>query len=194
LDRWTAVRVTRPLYQITLRAEQHRIDPVLRLRALLKRAWRDHALRCVTIHQLHTNEVTEVKISNAFPSKYLRAADIDEMGGQLTYTIRKVVMEEVGQDRAEKPVCYFKQTQLGLVLNRTNAARLSASLGDETERWLGQQIVLETEQVPMRGQVVNAIRVRTEGNYVAERRVPTQQEAQVAAQQPLDDLDDRLPF
>jgi hypothetical protein len=139
-----------------------------------------------------------VKISNAFPSKYLRAADIEEMSGQLVYTIRKVVLEEVGQDRQAKPVVYFRQAQLGLVLNRTNAARLSASLGDETERWIGQQIVLETEQVPMRGQLVNSIRVRTEGNYVAERRVPTQQEAQVAAQRPLDQggdrPDDEIPF
>jgi hypothetical protein len=187
-----------PHYQIVLHAERHRIAPILRLRALLKRAWRDHALRCVSILQLHSNEETDVKISNAFPSKYLRAADIDEMGGQLIHTIRKVIMEEVGQDRQEKPVVYFRQTQLGLVLNRTNAARLSASLGDETERWIGQQIVLETEQVPMRGQLVNSIRVRTEGNYVAERRVPTQQEAQVAAQRPLDQggdrPDDEIPF
>jgi hypothetical protein len=48
----------------------------------------------------------------------------------------------------------------------------------------------------MRGQLVNSIRLRTEGNYVAERRMPTQLEAQVAAQKPLskDELDDELPF
>jgi len=135
-----------------------------------------------------------MKISSAFPSKYLKASDVDEMGGQLTYTVRKVVIEEVGQDRQEKPVVYFRQTQLGLVLNRTNAGRLSASLGEETDGWIGKQVVLETEQVPMRGQLVASIRVRTEGNFVAERRVPTQQEAQVAAQKPLDELDDSVPF
>jgi hypothetical protein len=187
--------MSRPRFQIVLRAEQHRIDPVLRPRALLKRAWRDHALRCVSILQLNNDGAsTTMKISTAFPSKYLRASDVDEMGGQLTYTIRKVVMEEVGQDRQEKPVMYFKQVQMGLVLNRTNAARLSASLGDETSAWTDRQIVLETEQVPMRGQLVNSIRVRTEGNFVAERRVPTPQEAQVAAQKPLDDLSDEIPF
>jgi hypothetical protein len=30
----------------------------------------------------------------------------------------------------------------------TNAARLAASLGDETDGWAGQKIILETEQVP----------------------------------------------
>jgi hypothetical protein len=108
-----------PHYQIVLRAERHRIAPILRLRGLLKRAWRDHALRCVSILQLHSNEVPDMKISTALPSKYLKAADVDEMGGQLTYTIRKVMLEEIGQDRTEKPVAYFRQTQLGLVLNRT---------------------------------------------------------------------------
>ena len=135
-----------------------------------------------------------MKISTVFPNKFLRAADIDEMGGQLTYTIRKVVIEELGQTREEKPIVSFRETKLGLVLNRTNAARLSASMGDETDGWIGKQIVLETEQVPMRGQLVNSIRVRTEGNFLAERRVPTQLESQVAAQKPLDDLDDALPF
>jgi hypothetical protein len=139
-----------------------------------------------------------MKISNAFPSKYLRAADIDEMGGGLRYTSRKVVVEAVGQDRTEKPIVYFRQTQLGLVLNRTNAARLAASLGDETDGWAGQQIVLETEQVPMRGQMVNSIRVRVDGKFVEERRVPTLVESQIAAQKPLDEggdaLDDEIPF
>jgi hypothetical protein len=128
-----------------------------------------------------------VKISTAFPSKYLRAADVDDMGGELRHTIRKVVMEEVGKDRQEKPVIYFRQIQLGLVLNRTNAARLSASLGDETDAWVGKTIVVETEQVPMRGQIVNSIRVRVDGKFREERRPPTLVESQIAAQQPLDD-------
>ena len=66
-----------------------------------------------------------MKISTAYPSKYLRAADIEEMGGQVDYTIRRVVMEEVGQDRQEKPIVHFRQIRAGLVLNRTNAARLA---------------------------------------------------------------------
>jgi hypothetical protein len=138
-----------------------------------------------------------VKISNAFPSKYLRAANVDEMGGELRYTIRKVVLEAVGQDRTEKPIVYFRQTQLGLVLNRTNAARLAASLGDETAGWSGQQIVLETEQVPMRGQLVNSIRVRVDGKFIAERRPPTTAEVLRQQVKPLDqdvELDDEIPF
>ena len=142
-----------------------------------------------------------MKISEAFPSKYLRADDIDAMGGQVTYTVRKAVMEEIGQDRTEKPVVYFRETPSGLVLNRTNASRLAPSLGDDTDRWIGQQIVLETEMVPMRGQLVNSIRVRVDGKFREERRPPTANEAAIAAQKPLDQdgnpfdaLDDEIPF
>jgi hypothetical protein len=134
-----------------LRAERHPDAPEVRLRALLKRAWRDGALRCVEILQLDSPEEDIMKISEAFPSKYLRADDVDAMGGQLIHTIRKVVLEEVGQDRVEKPVIYFRETPSGLVLNRTNANRLTPSLGDDTAHWIGKQITLETEMVPMGG-------------------------------------------
>jgi hypothetical protein len=42
----------RPVYLIVLQAEEHEVDPVLRLRALLKRALRDHALKCIRARQL----------------------------------------------------------------------------------------------------------------------------------------------
>jgi hypothetical protein len=139
-----------------------------------------------------------VKISNAFPSKYLRAADIEEMGGRLTHTVRKVVMEEVGQDRQEKPVVYFTKIRPGLVLNRTNAARLAASLGDETDGWAGKTITLETEKVPMRGQLVDSIKAYVDGKFMEERRPPTSAEVLRSQVKPLgqdaDQLDDEIPF
>jgi ABC-type iron transport system FetAB permease component len=42
----------RLIYLIVLRAEEHEVDPILRLRALLKRALRDHALKCIRARQL----------------------------------------------------------------------------------------------------------------------------------------------
>jgi hypothetical protein len=189
------------LYQIVLRAERHPDAPEVRLRALLKRARRDGALRCVEILQLDSPEEDIKKISEAFPSKYLRADDVDAMGGEVTYTVRKAVMEEIGQDRTEKPIVYFRESPSGLVLNRTNATRLASSLGDDTAGWTGKQITLETEQVPTGGRMVNSIRVRVDGEFREERRPPTASEAARAAQQPLDQsgnpfdaLDDEVPF
>jgi hypothetical protein len=73
-----------------------------------------------------------LKISEAFPSKYLRAADVDEMGGELHYTIRKITMEEVGKDKEQKPVVHFREGRQPLVLNQTNAIRLGAIFGEES--------------------------------------------------------------
>ena len=45
-----------------------------------------------------------MKISSAFPSKYLKAADLQ--GKQVTVVMSHVTMETIGDD--ERPVLYFK--------------------------------------------------------------------------------------
>jgi len=130
-----------------------------------------------------------MRISQAFPSRYLRAADLH---GPTVCTVRTVRMEKVGQD--SKPVVYFDEVKSGFVVNATNARRLAASLGDETDNWCGRQVTLDVEQVEMRGQLVPAIRAHVDGAFMAERRPPTAKESAAAAQRPLDPLDDEIPF
>jgi hypothetical protein len=57
--------MTKNFYQIVLRAERHPDAPEVRLRALLKRAWRDGALRCVEILQLDSPEEDGMKMSKS---------------------------------------------------------------------------------------------------------------------------------
>jgi hypothetical protein len=135
-----------------------------------------------------------MKMSRVFESRYLAAADVEEMGGEVSYTIRKVVLEEVGEKKEEKPIVYFRQHKKGMVLNKTNSTRLTASLGDESDDWTGKTITLEVEHVPFQGKIVPAIRCRVDGKFMEERRIPRQAEAAQAAQQPLDDLSDEIPF
>jgi hypothetical protein len=134
-----------------------------------------------------------------FESRYLAAADVEELGGEVTYAIRRVVMEQVGQPKEDKAVVYFRQHKKGLVLNQTNNTRLISSLGDESDDWIGQNITLTVEQVPFQNKIVPAIRVRVDGKFLEERRPPTASEAARAAQKPLDQnpfdtLDDEIPF
>jgi hypothetical protein len=131
-----------------------------------------------------------MRISRAFPGKYLRASDVQ---GGMTCTIAMVTMEQVNRDE-QKPIVYFKEVQQGLVLNKTNGFRLAESLGDETEEWSGRQVTLDTEWVTVRGQEVQAIRAHVDGAFMAEHRPPTAKESAAAAQKPLDDLDDEIPF
>jgi hypothetical protein len=97
-----------------------------------------------------------MKISSAFPSDYLRAADLQ--GRAVTVTMAHVNMEKVGND--QKPILYFQGKERGLVLNVTNAKKIAEIYGDDTENWTGAKIVLYEAMVDFKGDTVAAIRVR----------------------------------
>ncbi|MEO0498952.1 MAG: hypothetical protein AAF205_00145 [Pseudomonadota bacterium] len=97
-------------------------------------------------------------INAAFPSKYLKAADI--LGQTVNVNIRTVLMEEMG-DGAEKPVIYFQGKEKGVVMNRTNAEAVADAYGANTEAWAGQVVQLYTEKTRRPdGQRVDGIRMR----------------------------------
>ena len=103
-----------------------------------------------------------MKITAAFPSRYLKAADIPT-GRSIAVGIRKVVMEGVESDHGpaeDKPVVYFEDKQKGLVLNRTNASVISESYGDETDVWIGKPLEIYATQTEFRGQMVPCLRLR----------------------------------
>lgn len=99
-----------------------------------------------------------MKISNAFPSKFLKAGNLQDRN--VTVTMSHVVIEDVG-DGERKPVLYFQGKNKGLVLNKTNSGTIAAVYGDDTEAWNGKLIVLYPAMVDFRGDSVEAIRVRT---------------------------------
>lgn len=94
-----------------------------------------------------------MRISDAFPTKYLKAGDLQ--GRRHTLTVSRVVQEE----GIDKPIIYFQGAQKGMAVNKTNAMMISQFLGDETDGWIGRQIELYTAQVLFEGKFVPAIRV-----------------------------------
>jgi hypothetical protein len=98
-------------------------------------------------------------IRNLFPKKYL---DEPALGGRPRQVrIASVAVEQLGNDPPEhKPVLHFAGLALGLVLNKTNSATIAATLGFDTDRWLGATLELRSEMVQFRGQFKPAIRVR----------------------------------
>jgi hypothetical protein len=97
-----------------------------------------------------------MKISQAFPSNYLKVADLQ--GRRLAVEIKEVSFEEVGEDK--KLVCYFKDKNKGLVLNKTNASTIEEITGsDDTDNWPGTMIVLKPAKVDFQGKRVDAIRI-----------------------------------
>ena len=101
-------------------------------------------------------------INAAFPSRFLKAADLRDASPIVT--IERVEMEEVGaqgQPKEQKPVVYFKDKVRGLVLNKTNANAITRIAGSpDTEDWVGVHVELFVAQVEFAGDMMSAIRVR----------------------------------
>lgn len=97
-----------------------------------------------------------MKLNDVFPSKYLKADDLE--GREVTVTIRDAKIEKMGDD--QKLVIYFAGKDKGMVVNRTNADRIAHYHGPDTDGWLGKQVVLGTELVTFNGKTDDALRVK----------------------------------
>jgi hypothetical protein len=73
--------------------------------------------------------------------------------------IAGIKREDVGGE--QKVVLSFANGEKSLILNKTNARAIAKTLGDETRAWAGKDIVLVPTQVDFRGDLVDAIRVRS---------------------------------
>src|SRR5690606_38448807 len=73
-----------------------------------------------------------MKLSDAFPSTFLKAADLN--GQRAVVIVSHVKFEDIGGDH--KPLVYFKGKDKGLVLNKTNGNMIAEISGDDdTDNW-----------------------------------------------------------
>ena len=97
-----------------------------------------------------------MNINEAYPSKYLGAADLG--GKPAVVKIDRVEMELL--DKQKKMVLSFVGKRKTFVCNKTNAKKIAELHGDETDHWLDQLIELYPAEVEFQGDTVEAIRVR----------------------------------
>ncbi len=98
-----------------------------------------------------------MKVSEAFPGNFLKAADLQ--GRAVKVTIGGIKMEEVGDGK--KPVMYFHGKKRGLVCNKTNAGICEGLFDtDEMDDWMDRQIELYPDRTQFQGKTVDCIRVR----------------------------------
>ncbi len=101
-----------------------------------------------------------MNIDKAFPSKYLKAADFDDVDTPLTIT--RVVMEQISPDERAKPIIYFQELEKGMNCNSTNKNTIKKLYGEETDNWIGKTITLWiNHDVQYKQDTVSAIRVRS---------------------------------
>lgn len=132
-----------------------------------------------------------MKLNILFPSKYVKAADLN--GKPVTLTISHLIVEKMGHGAEEekKPVLYFAKATKGLVLNRTNGMIIGALYGDETDDWKGKRITIYPTKVRAFGSMQDAIRVREE---IPAQPKPVAQAAHVEEPTPMDDDEDMVDY
>lgn len=80
----------------------------------------------------------------------------------ITVTMDNVRIEEMQNNRGkkeEKYVLYFRETDKGLILNKTNSKTIAKLYGAETDQWSGMQITLYGEKVKAFGETHDVVRV-----------------------------------
>ena len=80
-----------------------------------------------------------MKISDLYPSKFIKADDIGNQRLQLQ--IMSLTVEEIA-DNERKPVLRFLRHEKGMILNKTNATALAGAFGDDSVMWQGRDVEL----------------------------------------------------
>jgi hypothetical protein len=110
-----------------------------------------------------------MNINEAFPSKYLKAADLQDR--EVAVVIGRVEMETIGTDR--RMLLYFNGKDKALD-------------GQDTDNWVGKPIVLFPAHVDFKGESVEAIRIKIKKAAAPQ---PPQSNGNSTAE-----LDDAVPF
>ena len=149
-----------------------------------------------------------MKLSDAFPSNYLKSEDLQ--GRDVPVVIAGTEMEMLGNER--KLVLSFQGKTKKMICNKTNAGRIAYLYGDELNDWIGREIVLTSEFVEFQGKTVKGLRVRPPSNarpaQQSHQAPPRQQfnDRKVAGAtimdsgppppdaRPRDDMDQEIPF
>lgn len=133
-----------------------------------------------------------MKVSDAYPSEYLKAADLQ--GRNVPAVISHVEMRDLGDDT--KPVLFFQNKKKGVALNKTNANNIAMAYGDEMDDWVGKEVILYEAYVDFQGKSVAAIRIRApqpkDRQNGAPKTVTASTEPRGAATHR--DMDDEIPF
>ena len=96
-------------------------------------------------------------INQAFPSKYLKASDLN--GNEVNAVMDRVEMAEF-DDGEPKPAVHFKNASKAFVLNKTNANTIVDIYGPNTDNWTGKPITLYPTYTDFQGRQVACVRVK----------------------------------
>lgn len=117
--------------------------------------------RAARIAASHRRGQDMPKIQDMIESKYLKQSDVD---GEIAVTVQGVKRVNVARDDEDPEYRWtvkFAEFAKPMVLNVTNLKRLAKALGDDTDGWIGNQVVLYVDpDIEYGGNVVGGLRIR----------------------------------
>lgn len=134
-----------------------------------------------------------MKANEAFPSKFIAAADLNDQ--ERTLKITHVDTDEIGGK--QKFICHFAGAKKGLVLNKTNWNAIVKITGhDDSDEWTGAEICLYPTMVDFQGDQVAAVRIKSppKKNGPRPSSADMGREQGAAQQRGGNDMDDTIPF
>ena len=100
------------------------------------------------------------RVSDKYVARFLKVDDLN--GKPLSLTVTRVADEEVGEEKKDMYVAYFKETPKGFPLNHVNGEAIADFLGtDDVDRWVGAVITLIPAKTTFGGKRVPCIRVKS---------------------------------
>jgi hypothetical protein len=120
-----------------------------------------------------------MRIGDAFPSKYLKAKDLQ--GQEVPLVIDSVTVEDIGS--GDKAVIRFRGKEKGLVCNKTNGLMIAAVYGEETDGWVGKDLILYPTTTMFEGSMVPCLRVRVPITPAQDTRIAPEDVGRVMREQ-----------
>lgn len=110
---------------------------------------------------LHNDEDKHMKIGDMIESKYLKQSDVDDETTVTVQGLKKVNVARDDEDPDYKWTIKFAEFPKPMVLNVTNLKRMAKALGDDTDDWIGNQVILFVDpDIEFGGNVVGGLRVK----------------------------------
>lgn len=110
---------------------------------------------------LYQDEAKHMKIGDMIDSKYLKQSDVEDETPVTVQKLAKVNVARDDEDPDYKWSVKFAEFSKPMILNVTNLKRMAKALGDDTDDWIGNQVILFVDpDIEFGGNVVGGLRVK----------------------------------
>lgn len=110
---------------------------------------------------LHNDEDKHMKLGDMIESKYLKQSDVDEETVVTVKALKKVNVARDDEEAEYRWTVLFHEFPKPMVLNVTNLKRMGKALGDDTDDWIGNPVVLYVDpDIEFGGNVVGGLRIK----------------------------------